>query len=221
MDKAKKLFIVFTLGVGCLSLGVSHAQAARHKRRKLHPDQSVEDASQSESALQPVAHGNSYVNIGQVGIGPTWDSMLTPSANASSLQMGSFDGRYWANRNFGFDAGFGFGLPEASPHSASLLSLRVEGMATIKETRHNIFYADMELVPVFLSASGGSQSAVTFQGGFGLEHAVSGISNLSLYTEWEPLSIDSYSPGGGQSSAVSFGFLGSVMNFTMGLRYYF
>ena len=174
------------------------------------------------STADTTASGD-YINIGKVGVGPSWDSLLVPlgAETGESAQIGTLDGRYWVNNKFGFDAGFGFGLNQASPQSQTVISLRAEGMVALKETKHNVFYADAELVPIFWSGTGSSQSFLALQGGLGLEHAMSEISNLSVYTEWEPVSFGMFSPGGGASNDTSLGFLGSVMNFTMGLRYYF
>ena len=219
MKQWKSWLSVAVLGAFCVFLSAPQAHAAKHKKSKKHSGESVQPSQESPSTSQ----GDDYVNIGKAGFGPSWDSVLAPSnaATVSSTQLGTIDGRYWVNREFGFDGGFGLGFPEISPNNETLISLRAEGMVALKETRHNIFYADAEILPAFISGSGPSGSLLAFQGGLGLEHAMSEMPNLSVYTEWEPLSIDVYSPGGGASSATGFGFFGSVMNFTMGLRYYF
>lgn len=219
MKQWKSWLSVAVLGAFCVFLSAPQAHAAKHKKRKKHRAESVQSSQESPSTSQ----GDDYVNIGKVGVGPSWDSTLVPldTESGESIQMGTFDGRYWVNRQFGFDGGFGFGMLQTSPKSESLISLRAEGMFAIKESKHNIFYADVELMPSFTTGSGSNTTLINLQGGVGLEHAVQEISNLSIYTEWEPVSFASYSPGGGAASDTSLGFLGSVMNFTMGLRYYF
>ncbi len=211
-------FAVAVLGAFCLCLGVSQAHAAKHKKK--HKAQ-VEQSSDS-AASQSQSSGNTYVNVGKVGFGPSLDSALVPLTTESgeSEQWGTLDGRYWVNSRFGFDGGYGLGFPQISPKSATLISFRAEGMMAIKETHQNIFYADAEILPMFTTGTGSSTSFWGIQGGVGLEHAVKDMP-VSFYTEWEPLSIDIFSAGGGASSNTSLGILGGIMNFTIGLRYYF
>ncbi len=220
MKNWKSSLAVLALGAFCVFLSAPQAHAAKHKKRK-HKAQAEQQSS--DEAQSSSSGDNTYVNVGKVGVGPSWDSTLVPldTESGESIQMGTLDGRYWVNRQFGFDGGFGFGMLQTSPKSESLISLRAEGMFAIKESKHNIFYADVELMPSFTTGSGSGTSLINFQGGVGLEHAVGEIPDLSIYTEWEPVSFASYSPGGGAASDTSFGFLGSVMNFTMGMRYYF
>ncbi len=220
MKQRNSWFVAVALGTFCFFLSAPKAHAARHKKSK-HKAQAEQQSSAGTQSSS--SDDNTYVNVGKLGVGPSWDSTLVPLSTESgeSIQMGTLDGRYWVNRRFGFDGGYGFGMLQTSPKSESLISFRAEGMFAIKESKHNIFYADVELMPFFTTGSGAGTSLINFQGGVGLEHAVQEISNLSIYTEWEPVSFASYSPGGGAASNTSFGFLGSVMNFTMGLRYYF
>lgn len=173
------------------------------------------------SADDSTASGD-YVNIKKWSVGPSLDLVNTPAlGGTAATSLGTIDTRYWVNHSFGFDLGMGFGFPRVSPTSEFLGTFRMEGMFAIKETAHNVFYADAEFNPGFLSGSGSTPFFMSLQGGFGIEHAVSEIQNLSFYTEWEPLSFNIYSPGGGASSEVGLGFLGSVMNFGTGFRYYF
>lgn len=187
----------------CLPLGSLNAQAA--------------DSSASPS-------GGDYVNIKKLGVGPSLDIVNSPDlSGTAATSLGSVDARYWVNRQFGFDVGAGFGFPQTSPHSEFLGDFRMEGMVALKETKHNVLYADAELMPGFASGSGAGSSPffMEFQGGVGLEHAVEEMPSLSVFAEWEPLSLSIYSPGGGAASEVGLGILGSVMNFTTGFRYYF
>ncbi len=192
------MFLVPAVGL-CPSFGLANAQAA--------------DATTS---------GGDYVNIKKLGVGPSLDIVNSPNlSGAAATSLGSVDARYWANRQFGFDVGAGFGFPQTSPHSEFLGTFRMEGMVALKETKHNVLYADAELMPGFASGSGNNPFFMVFQGGAGLEHAVEEMPSLSIFAEWEPLSLSIYSPGGGASSDVGLGILGSVMNFTTGFRYYF
>ncbi len=218
MKQQNSWLVVAAMGAFCLFVNASQAHAAKHKKKhKAQVAQSSDaPASQSQSS------GDTYVNVGKVGFGPSMDSALVPltTEGGESVQWGTLDGRYWVNNKFGFDGGYGLGFPQISPKSSTLISLRAEGMMALKETRQNIFYADAEILPMFTSGSGSSTSFWGIQGGVGLEHAVKDMP-VSFYTEWEPLSIDIYSAGGGASTNTSLGILGGIMNFTIGLRYYF
>lgn len=218
MKNWKGWLSVAVLGVFCIFLSAPQAHAAKHKKHKKHSGESVQSSQQAPA----VSQGDDYVNIGKVGVGPSLDSALVPltTEGGESEQWGTIDGRYWVNNKFGFDGGFGLGFPQISPKSSTLIALRAEGMMALKETRQNIFYADAEILPMFTSGNGSSTSFWGIQGGLGLEHAVKDMP-VSFYTEWEPLSLDIFSAGGGSSSNTSFGILGGIMNFTIGLRYYF
>ncbi len=170
------------------------------------------------------ARADDYINIKKAGVGPSLDLVDSPNNyGLAGTNLGTVDLRYWANDKFGVDLGAGFGLPQVSPNSEFVGVFRAEGMFAMKETRHDVFYLDGEFMPGFGSGSGAGYSPffMSLQGGFGIEHALAEMPDLAVYAEWNPLSFNIYSPGGGASSETGLGFMGSVMNFTTGFRYYF
>ncbi len=134
---------------------------------------------------------------------------------------GSLDARYWENRRIGYDIGIGLGLTQTNPSARFIGAFHFEEMFAIKENAANIFYANAEISPGFLSASGNSPFFMSLAGGFGLEHAVMGISTLSLYSEWDPISVNLYSPAEGGATNVNSSLFGGILNFGTGFRYYF
>jgi len=141
---------------------------------------------------------------------------ITPGAT-DSTSVGFVGARYWFNKTFGFDGGLGFGFPSVSPGTNFLTTLELEPMIALAETSRTILYGNIQFMGAFGSGSN-ANSSIYLSGGIGIEHALSDMPRLSLYGQWNPVSVDFVT---GPNNPTGIGFLGSVMNFNTGFRYYF
>lgn len=184
---------------------------------------SSDPGSSSTGGTSGTSAGSSatYTDVHRLGAGLSWTPMEIPPGATTETSVGYVGVRYWFNRSFGLDGGLGFGFPEISPNTEFLTTLHVEPMVALAETSRTILYADLDLMPGFIS---GNNSSFAFQvsAGIGVEHALEDMPKLALYGQWNPVSLNFYGPpGNGQSTNVGLGFLGSVMNVDFGFRYYF
>lgn len=161
-----------------------------------------------------------YENVGRFGAGLSWAPIQISPGATDDTSVGYIGGRYWFNRTFGVDAGFGLGWPEVSPNGLFLLTLHGEAMVAILETKQTVVYGNLDLLPA-IEAGNNSSWALQLSAGLGLEHALSDLPRLALYGQWNPVSLDFYGPGNGASTSTGLGLLGSVINFDLGFRYYF
>ena len=163
---------------------------------------------------------STYTDVHRLGAGLSWAPVEIIPGATTETSVGYVGVRYWFNRTFGLDGGLGFGFPEISPNTEFLTTLHIEPMVALVETNRTILYGDINLMPGFISGSN-SSFALQISAGMGVEHALEDMPKLALYGQWNPVGLDFYGPGNGQSTRVGLGFLGSVMNVDLGFRYYF
>jgi hypothetical protein len=192
-----------------------HAKAASDVSSEDSPE--VTTSSQSSSTGSGVSSGGSFADIGKIGVGLSWSPMeITPGAT-DSTSVGFVGARYWFNKTFGLDGGLGFGFPSVSPGTNFLTTLELEPMIALVETSRTILYGNIQFMGAFGSGSD-ANSSIYLSAGMGIEHALSDMPRLSIYGQWNPVSVDFVT---GPNNPTGFGFLGSVMNFNTGFRYYF
>ncbi len=178
-----------------------------------------QDLPLASSSTDGQGHGT-YENVGRFGAGLSWAPIQIAPGATTETSVGYIGARYWFNRTFGVDGGFGLGWPEVSPNGLFLLTLHAEPMIAILETQRTVVYGNIDLMPA-IEAGTGSSWALQLSAGVGIEHALEDLPRLALYGQWNPLSLDFYGPGDGQSTSTGLGLLGSVVNFDLGFRYYF
>lgn len=198
-----------------VSLQPIHAQAASGVSSEDSPE--VAASSQSSTSGSGSSSGGSFSDIGKLGVGLSWSPMeITPGAT-DSTSVGFVGARYWFNKTFGLDGGLGFGFPSVSPGTNFLTTLELEPMIALVETSRTILYGNIQFMGAFGSGSE-ANSSIYLSAGMGIEHALSDMPRLSIYGQWNPVSVDFVT---GPNNPTGFGFLGSVMNFNTGFRYYF
>ncbi len=178
----------------------------------------VASSSSSESSSSGGSgSGGSFMDIGKFGLGLSWAPMLITPGATDSTSVGFVGARYWFNKTFGLDGGLGFGFPSVSPGTNFLTTLELEPMVALMQTSHTMFYGNLQFMGAFGSGSG-ANSTIYLSAGVGIEHALSDMPRLSIYGQWNPVSVDFIT---GDNNPTGIGFLGSVMNFNTGFRYYF
>lgn len=177
----------------------------------------VTTSQNSDSGSGASSGGGAFADIGKIGVGLSWSPMeITPGAT-DSTSVGFVGARYWFNKTFGFDGGLGFGFPSVSPGTNFLTTLELEPMIALVETSRTILYGNIQFMGAFGSGSD-ANSSIYLSAGMGIEHALSDMPRLSIYGQWNPVSVDFVT---GPNNPTGIGFLGSVMNFNTGFRYYF
>ncbi|MHB1563564.1 MAG: phosphoribosylformylglycinamidine synthase [Leptospirillum sp.] len=177
----------------------------------------VTTSSETSTSGGGSSSGGAFSDIGKLGVGLSWAPMeITPGAT-DSTSVGFVGARYWFNKTFGFDGGLGFGFPSVSPGTNFLTTLELEPMIALVETSRTILYGNLQFMGAFGSGSE-ANSSIYLSAGMGVEHALADMPRLSIYGQWDPVSVDFVT---GPNNPTGFGFLGSVMNFNTGFRYYF
>ncbi|MHB1286530.1 MAG: hypothetical protein ACYCYP_08230 [Leptospirales bacterium] len=161
-----------------------------------------------------------FNEIGKWGVGFEMAPIALVTNLPGTIIPGFLDVRYWFHSRWGFDGGIGIGIADVSPGPvATLFAVHAEPLYRLIEQQDFVFFTDLNVLSALSFQNASNAGAFLLSYGFGIEKEFV-PAPVAISLQWDPLSLNVYSLPG-QVPNVSYGFLGTPVNFMVGFHYYF